>query len=90
MKEKVEPVEIIWKMNFIFLLECPLYHELRKTYIKPYYWKRLNMPTFIELVKTENKIEIGNLSMFIMKSFEIRKPFILISMHLTLSFCIYM
>jgi len=20
--------------------------ELRKTYIKPYYWKRLNMPTY--------------------------------------------
>ena len=31
------------------------------------------MPKFIELIKTENKIEIRNLSMFIMKSFEIRK-----------------
>ena len=31
------------------------------------------MPKFIELMKTENKIEIRNLSMFIMKSFEIRK-----------------
>ena len=78
-------------MNFIFLFECPLYHELRKTYIKPYYWKRLNMPKKIELMKTENKIEIRNLSMFIMKSFEIRKEiFILISMLLTLSFCTYM
>ena len=57
-----------------FLLECPLYHELRKTYIKPYYWKRLNMPKFIKLIKTENKIEIRNVSMFVMKSFEIRKP----------------
>ena len=45
-----------------FLLECPLY------------WKRLNMPKFIELIKTENKIEIRNVSMFVMKSFEIRKP----------------
>ena len=33
------------------------------------------MPKFIELMKTENKIEIRNVSMFIMKSFEIRtKP----------------
>ena len=31
------------------------------------------MPKFIELIKTENKIEIINLDMFIMKSFEIRK-----------------
>jgi len=31
------------------------------------------MPKFIELMTTENKTEIRNLSMFIMKSFEIRK-----------------
>jgi len=31
------------------------------------------MPKFIELLNTENKIEIRNVSMFIMKSFEIRK-----------------
>jgi len=58
--------------EFHFLLECPVYHELRKTYIKSHYWK-INMPKFIELLKTENKIEIRNVSMFIMKSFEIRK-----------------
>ena len=41
-------------MNFIILLECPLYRELRKNpYIKPYYWKRLNMPKFIEKVHYE-------------------------------------
>ena len=59
--------------EFHFLLECPLYHELKNPYIKSYYWKRLNMPKFIELIKTENKIEIRNVSMFIMKSFEMRK-----------------
>ena len=43
------------------------------------------MPKCIELMKTENKI------VFIMKSFEIRKTrFILISMPIRLSFCIYM
>jgi len=42
------------------------------------------MPKFMELIKTENKIEIRNLSMFIMK---LEKNFILISMHLTL--CLY-
>ena len=45
----------------------------KKTYIKTYYWKRLNMPKCIGLIKTEHKIEIRKLSMFIMKSFEIRK-----------------
>jgi len=31
------------------------------------------MPELIELMITENKIELRNVSMFIMKSFEIRK-----------------
>ena len=31
------------------------------------------MPKIIEIMTTENKIEIRNVSMFIMKSFEIRK-----------------
>jgi len=48
--------------EFHFYLNALLYRELR-----------LNMPTFIELITTENKIEIRNVSMFIMKSFEIRK-----------------
>jgi len=41
-------------------------------------------------MKTENKIEIRNISMCIVKSFEIRKKhFILIGIPLTLSFSIY-
>mgnify|MGYP007091348024 CR=1 FL=1 len=30
------------KDEFHFLLECSLYHELRITYIKPYYWKNID------------------------------------------------
>ena len=52
-----------------------------------YYWNRLNMPTFIEQMTTENQTEISNLSLFIMKSFEIRFFYIFwLSMHLALSF----
>ena len=43
---------------------------------------------FIELMKTENKIEKRNVSMFIMKSFEIRKKLHLICNPLMPSFCI--
>ena len=48
---------------------------VKKTYIKPYHWKRLNMTRFIESVTTENKIDIRNLSWFNMKSFAIRNYF---------------
>ena len=39
------------------------------------------MPEFIELMITENKKEIRNLSMFITKAFEIRKNFIMYALH---------
>ena len=53
----------------------------------PYYWNRLNMPKFIEPMTTENQTDICNLSMFIMKSFEIRFLYIFwSSMYLALSF----
>ena len=59
----------------------------KKTYIKPYYWKRLNMP---KTYNTENKIEIRNVSMFLMKSFTHRNSLIWLSMPLALTFYIYM
>ena len=40
-------------------------------------------------MKTENKIEVRNVSMLIMKSLEIRKNFILISMPLKLFVVVY-
>jgi len=53
-------------------------------------WKISNMPKFIELMTTENVTEIRNVSMYIMKSFEIRKKTLFrVSMSLTLS-CIYL
>ena len=41
--------------EFHFLLECPLYKDLRKKYVKKYYWKSTNMPTVIELITSENE-----------------------------------
>ena len=60
-------------MNFIFYLNVLCNMNYENTYVKPYYWKKNNMPTLIELMSIENKIEIRNGSMFIMKSFETRK-----------------
>ena len=41
--------------EFHFLLECTLYKDLRKKYVKKYYWKSTNMPTVIELITSENE-----------------------------------
>lgn len=58
--------------EFHFILECPLYNEFRLKYIKKYYWKRPNIPKFIDLFTSENRKEIRNLSMFIFHSMKKR------------------
>ena len=58
--------------EYHFILECYIYNDLRKTYIKPYYWWRPNMSKFIELLTTENNTTTKNLSNFIEKAFKMR------------------
>ena len=51
--------------EYHFLLICPLYTDLRRNYLKPYYchWPTLNK--FDKLMASKNKNEILNLSKFI-------------------------
>jgi len=54
--------------EFHNLLECPLYKDSRKRYVKKYYWKNTNMLKVIELHETV----INTLSMFVNKYFDLR------------------
>ena len=58
--------------EFNFLLECPLYNDLRQIYIRKYYWSRPNIPKFVELLTSNNKKILSKLCMFLYKSFEKR------------------
>ena len=40
--------------EFHFILECPLYSDLRQNYIQRYYWQRANMPKLIQLMTAES------------------------------------
>ena len=59
--------------EFQFILECPLYEDLRKQLINKYFWSRPNMPKFTELCMTESIILQKRLSMYVEKAFKIRK-----------------
>ena len=59
--------------EFHFVMECSLYGDLRKKYIKRYYWQRPNMLKFIELMSSEHCKTLKNLSVFIEKGFRVRK-----------------
>ena len=58
--------------EFHFLLECPLYSDLRKNYIKKRYWQNPNILKFIDLMKSTEKKSIPKLATYVFKSFEKR------------------
>ena len=58
--------------EFHFLLVCPLYTDIRIKYIKRYYRTRVSMFKFLELMKTENKTMLKNLSLYVTKATEKR------------------
>ena len=59
--------------EFHFVLECPIYSDIRKVYINKHYVNRPNMYKMVELLNTTNKKRLRNLSIFIFKAFELRK-----------------
>jgi hypothetical protein len=63
--------------EFHFLLECQMYSEYRKKYIKPYYWRNPNIPKFISLLNSSNKQEIKNLAVYVYKSVQLRNETLL-------------
>ena len=57
--------------EFHFVLKCPLYQELRTTYIKRYYTNNPSMYKFLELLNSKGKC-LKNLALYIIKAFEVR------------------
>ena len=59
--------------EYHFVLECVLYKELRKLYIKKYYWQRPSMQKLTELVTSENINTIKRFSVYLQKAFKLRQ-----------------
>ena len=57
--------------EFHFILECTKYNEIRRKYIK-YFWQRPNIPKFIELMTSTNKMIIRNLASYVYEAFGVR------------------
>ena len=58
--------------EFHFILECTLFEDLRKRYIKRYFWVRPNIPKFVELMTSGNKHIIRNLGNYTFECLKIR------------------
>ena len=58
--------------EFHFLLECPLYSDLRKMYINRYFSSHPNILKFKELLTSENSNVTRKLACYVFKGFQIR------------------
>ena len=58
--------------EFHFVIECPMYLELRKRYISKYYWRRPSMFKFVELINSSNTSCIRKLCTYIFHAFKLR------------------
>ena len=59
--------------EFHFILKCPLYETLRKTYIKPFYRNRPSVFKLVMLFTSENSKDMCKLGKFFMESYGIKK-----------------
>ena len=53
--------------EYHYLLKCPQFYDIRKIYIKSYYYNRPNMIKFTQLLASENIPELKHLSCFVEK-----------------------
>lgn len=58
--------------EYHFVIECPIYIDLRRKYIPSYYYRRPSMLKFLELVNTNNIRYLKNLGSFIYHAFKTR------------------
>ena len=58
--------------EYHFLMSCPLYQDLRKTFLPGYFLNVVNYHNFVTLMNTQDGLTIRNLAMFIYYAFERR------------------
>lgn len=58
--------------EYHFVLQCPCYSDLRKQYLKSYYYKKPSTFKLVQLLSTENVKDLRNLCKFIYHAFNLR------------------
>ena len=61
--------------EYHFVLVCPVYADLRKKYMKKYFYKKRSVHKFIELMSTKNNSILKNLSKFVLEAFKCKSSF---------------
>ncbi len=63
--------------EYHLVIKCPVYENIRRSYIKRYYLNNPSVYTFVLLLQSTKKKELVNLCKFLSESFAIRKRLIM-------------
>ena len=63
--------------EFHSIIECPLFKDIRKCFINPYFIRHKSMSKFVQLLQSKSPKELKNLACFIFKGFEKRTEVLL-------------
>ena len=58
--------------NYVKVLECVKYRDIRIKYIKSYYWRRPSAYKFIQLLSVHNVKELNNIGKYLYIAEKIR------------------
>ena len=64
--------------EYQFVIICQRYNDLRRKYIKPYYYIRPNMFKFVDLIQSTSLAIVKNLALFVYKAFKERNNYVLV------------
>ena len=59
--------------EFHFILKCPLYGDLRKKYIKNFYYTKPSVFKLVKLLSVQNTRELNNLGKYLQFATKLRK-----------------
>lgn len=65
--------------EYHFVLICPYYNDLRRIYIKRYFYTRPSMYKFINLLNTTKLKDLNNLAKFLINAFKLRENLVVTS-----------
>ena len=65
-------MQILQKLNIIFILKCNRYNDLRRKYIKQYYWRNPSAYKLVTLLSGRNVKELNNFGKYLCLAVKLR------------------
>ena len=67
--------------EYHFVIICQRYNDIRRKYIKPYYYIRPYMFKYLDLIQSTSLVIVKNLALFVYRAFKEKNNYVLVRYH---------